>query len=68
LLQRACSAATARGAERLHLEVRDGNEAAFLYRSMGFEQVGRRRDYYRGRNGDSFDAITLALQLEVAQK
>ncbi len=31
----------------LHLEVRSENEAAIhLYRAMGFEEVGRRRDYY----------------------
>lgn len=31
----------------LHLEVRSENEAALhLYRAMGFQEVGRRRDYY----------------------
>ncbi|MBC2778837.1 ribosomal protein S18-alanine N-acetyltransferase [Parasphingopyxis marina] len=64
LLQRTCIAAASRGARRLHLEVRDGNDAALLYRSMGFEQIGLRKNYYRGRGGNLFDAITLALDLQ----
>ena len=48
------------GAVRVHLEVRDGNPAATLYRSLGFEDAGRRRDYYRGKDGTRSDAITLA--------
>lgn len=50
-----------RGAHRLHLEVRDGNDAVSLYRAAGFETAGRRRDYYRGPDGDRYDAITLML-------
>ena len=50
-----------RGAHRLHLEVRDGNDAVTLYRAAGFETAGRRRDYYRGPDGDRYDAITLML-------
>jgi [ribosomal protein S18]-alanine N-acetyltransferase len=51
--------ARAGGANRVHLEVRDGNPAIAMYRSAGFDDVGRRRGYYRGNNGQ-FDAITLA--------
>ena len=48
LLDDFISLATARGARRLHLEVRDGNSAIVLYERAGFKLVGRRRDYYRG--------------------
>jgi ribosomal-protein-alanine N-acetyltransferase len=54
-LERARSA----GAQRVHLEVRDGNPAIAMYRSAGFSDAGRRASYYRGANG-VFDAITLA--------
>jgi ribosomal-protein-alanine N-acetyltransferase len=54
--------ATARGARRLHLEVRDGNRAIILYERAGFTLVGRRRDYYRGLDGHKRDALTLALE------
>ena len=52
--------AVSRGAARLHLEVREGNNALSLYEQAGFELVGRRRDYYSGQNGDRYDALTLA--------
>jgi len=48
------------GVERVHLEVRDGNPAIVLYEVAGFSPVGRRRNYYHGRDGARFDAITLA--------
>lgn len=48
------------GAARVHLEVRDGNHAVGLYRDAGFELAGRRRDYYQGPDGESFDALTFA--------
>ncbi len=56
--------ATAKGARRLHLEVRDGNGAISLYERAGFRLVGRRRDYYRGTDGHKRDALTLALELD----
>lgn len=56
--------AKARGAMRLHLEVRDGNPALSLYQRFNFIPVGRRRDYYLGRSGQSFDALTLTRILE----
>jgi ribosomal-protein-alanine N-acetyltransferase len=52
--------ASARGAARLHLEVREGNHALSLYEQAGFRLVGRRRDYYCGQKGDRYDALTLA--------
>jgi len=54
--------ATSHGARRLHLEVRDGNAAIALYERAGFTPAGRRRAYYRGRDGEVRDALTLALE------
>lgn len=51
------------GATRLHLEVRDGNEAALLYRQAGFTLAGRRRNYYRGADGSQYDALTLVREI-----
>jgi [ribosomal protein S18]-alanine N-acetyltransferase len=60
LLDRFTAHARKRGAERLHLEVREGNRAVKLYERSGFVLVGRRRDYYSGPDGQCFDALTLA--------
>ncbi len=54
--------AFAHGARRLHLEVRDGNNAFILYERAGFSLVGRRSDYYRGSDGHKRDALTLSLE------
>ncbi len=48
------------GAHHLHLEVRDGNPAVKLYHDNGFSVVGRRTNYYRGTDGERFDALTMA--------
>ncbi len=64
LLKQVCDSAASKGAKRLHLEVRDGNAAANLYRMTGFKQIGRRKNYYSGGNGERFDAITLSLRLD----
>jgi len=61
LLDEFVRAARAVGAVRLHLEVRDGNRAVDLYRAAGFVTAGRRRNYYRGPEGETYDAVTLAL-------
>jgi ribosomal-protein-alanine N-acetyltransferase len=55
--------ARARGIGRVHLEVRDGNPAIEMYRSAGFVQAGRRRNYYRAPDGNRFDALTLVREL-----
>ena len=60
LIDHFVSHARGRGATRLHLEVREGNDAIGLYRAAGFEIGGRRRNYYRGANGE-YDALTLVL-------
>ena len=49
--------ARARGAHRLHLEVRDGNPAIRMYRLAGFDLAGRRSKYYHGADGQLFDAV-----------
>jgi ribosomal-protein-alanine N-acetyltransferase len=63
LLEAFVARAAARGAQRLHLEVREGNHAVKLYSRSGFTQVGRRRNYYSGRDGQIYDALTLALDV-----
>ena len=54
------AAARERGAERLFLEMREGNPAEALYRREGFAVVGRRHAYYRRGTGAPLDAITFA--------
>ena len=53
LVQALADRARGQGVRLLHLEVRADNEPALvLYRRLGFEAVGRRRDYYgRGHDG-----------------
>ncbi|MGV2496881.1 ribosomal protein S18-alanine N-acetyltransferase [Pelagerythrobacter aerophilus] len=63
LLARAFTEARGRGAERMFLEMRDNNPAASLYRSMGFEPIGRRKAYYRLPSGQFLDAITFGRDL-----
>ncbi|HEX8573132.1 MAG TPA: ribosomal protein S18-alanine N-acetyltransferase [Allosphingosinicella sp.] len=60
LLDRFSAVAASKGAQQLHLEVREGNHAVSLYRRNGYREVGRRRNYYGGRDGQLFDALTLA--------
>ena len=60
LLDRFSADAKMRGADRLHLEVREGNHAVKLYEDTGFTLVGRRRNYYSGPDGRCYDALTLA--------
>jgi ribosomal-protein-alanine N-acetyltransferase len=64
LLTAVADEARMRGAARLHLEMREGNPAAHLYEGARFHEIGRRKRYYRGQDGSSFDAITLACRLQ----
>jgi len=64
LLRAAVAEAGMAGVTRLHLEVRANNDAARLYREHGFARQGVRRNYYRGRNGEQYDAHTYARQLD----
>lgn len=60
LLEAIISAAREVGVRRLFLEVDvANNDAVALYRGRGFEQVGRRKRYYK--NGD--DALVMRLDL-----
>ncbi len=55
LLEAGIEAAKRRGVCYVLLEVRASNEAAqSLYRKMGFNFIGRRRDYYRVPTEDAF--------------
>lgn len=63
LLDNAAAAARGRGADRMFLEMRSNNPAAFLYGKAGYLPIGRRKDYYRTNDGQTLDAITLALEL-----
>lgn len=58
LLRAVIAEAGGAGIADLHLEVRAGNDAVRLYEQNGFAKVGERRGYYRGRNGETFDAHT----------
>ena len=52
------------GQKLIYLEVRSGNERAIrLYRSLGFIDIGVRRDYYPGLVGRE-DAIVMSLQID----
>lgn len=55
--------AAANGVRRVHLEVRDGNAAVGMYRGAGFEQAGKRLNYYHAPDGRRFDALTLVNKL-----
>lgn len=60
LLRGMIAEAQGRGVAKLHLEVRANNPAIALYARHGFARVGVRRDYYRNRIGEAFDAHTYA--------
>ena len=45
------------------LEVRQGNPALALYLRVGFLQVGQRENYYRGKSGDYFNALTVRYEI-----
>jgi len=50
--------------EMIFLEVRFSNQTAqSLYESMGFNEIGMRKAYYRVQGGKREDALVYALQL-----
>jgi len=54
LLVHALRTARDEGAEKSFLEVRDGNSVAqALYRTLGFVEDGRRKEYYKDNNEDA---------------
>ncbi len=48
----------AHGVETLHLEVRSNNPATLFYARHGFAKCGERRNYYKGADGQHYDAHT----------
>lgn len=61
LIQAVFDRVRSEGVTRLYLEVaEDNDDARRLYRSMGFEAIGRRPGYYARGNGTAVAAITLA--------
>lgn len=55
--------ALVRGSASMHLEVAEDNAAArALYAKLGYEEAGRRRDYYAGEGG-FVDAIVMKRSL-----
>ena len=64
LLESLSLAAGARGAKRLLLEMRRGNDADSLYRGFGFTPIGERPNYYRTLNGERIDAITFSCAID----
>ena len=55
------------GAAQVFLEVRISNRAAMtLYDALGFQEVGRRRNYYPTGHGRE-DALVMALDLGLAE-
>jgi [ribosomal protein S18]-alanine N-acetyltransferase len=63
LLRAVIDSARVRGIAKLFLEVRANNPAIALYAAHGFTKVGQRRDYYRGSDGNVFDAYSYSLAL-----
>ena len=51
------------GVRRVFLEMREDNEAGRFYSRLDFQQVGLRRDYYRGADGLLRNAVTMSLNL-----
>lgn len=63
LLAQAIELARRNGAVRMFLEVRESNaRARKMYTSFGFEETGRRKNYYPTENGRE-DAILMTAQL-----
>lgn len=63
VLDQVIAQASADGAGKLFLEMRQNNPAASLYQAAGFVPVGRRPSYYRLSDGSRIDAITFARDL-----
>ena len=63
LLRRFFAEARTRKATRVFLEMRSNNPAGRLYVAEGFEQIGRRPDYYRTVTGQTIDALTFAREV-----
>lgn len=58
LLHDNIAAAHVRNIRLIHLEVRETNRAVDLYKSAGFVHSNTRKAYYRGQQGQLFDALS----------
>lgn len=63
LLQHSISVARRKGIVSMNLEVRASNSAVSLYEKSGFEFVHRRPGYYRGNDGQLYDALSFRLDM-----
>jgi ribosomal-protein-alanine N-acetyltransferase len=63
LLRSVIAESRGRGVKNLHLEVRANNPAVRFYAAHGFARAGVRRNYYRSRTGETFDAHTYAREV-----
>ncbi|MGK2911911.1 MAG: ribosomal protein S18-alanine N-acetyltransferase [Sphingobium sp.] len=63
LLKDCLTAARLRGIKSMHLEVRSTNNAIQLYKNSGFYHVNTRVGYYRGKDGQTHDALSFRLDL-----
>jgi len=61
LLDRCMSEAERGGARAMFLEVRSGNPAVRLYSRAGFLQYNVRRNYYLGKSGQRYDALSFKI-------
>ncbi len=64
LILQMCDVAKQHNAESMLLEVRPSNQVAVhLYNSIGFNEVGVRKNYYPSSNGKREDALIMAMSL-----
>ncbi len=63
LMQDCLTTARRRGITSMNLEVRATNMAVQLYEKAGFEYVHRRPGYYRGSDGQLYDALSFRLDM-----
>jgi len=63
LLSRLFMQSKLRGCRNIFLEVRENNSAQILYKKMQFIQIGERKDYYSGKDGRLYKALTYARKL-----
>jgi ribosomal-protein-alanine N-acetyltransferase len=65
MMQHLIQTARAHRADMMLLEVRPSNQPAIrLYHQLGFNEIGRRKDYYPAAGGKREDALVLARTLE----
>jgi len=63
LLRDSLRTARRRGITSMNLEVRASNNAVHLYEKTGFEYVHRRPGYYRGNDGQLYDALSFRIDM-----